>query len=92
MEEKTTYLVMETHPAYVILLDSEGRFSKRQTMDMKEERGSIRQFSFRIRRKRSDAAGDAPCGRLRRWRPASAWRLPGDGSTGSILFLTERSG
>ena len=28
MEEKTTYLVMETHPAYVILLDSEGRFLK----------------------------------------------------------------
>ena len=28
MGEKTTYLVMETHPAYVVLLDSEGRFLK----------------------------------------------------------------
>ena len=28
MEKKTTYLVMETHPAYAILLDNEGRFVK----------------------------------------------------------------
>ena len=28
MEKKTTYLVMETHPAYAILLDHEGRFVK----------------------------------------------------------------
>ena len=85
MEKKTTYLVMETHPAYAILLDNEGRFVKAANCGY--ERGDRLESAVLLRYPQ-----DARAKRRRRIRMAVSlaaafvWPSLGWNSTGMCLF------